>query len=694
MSTPVPDRPQRFGVFNRGLKRLPHLDVFLDGELLRCGLRAPADLTATIGWGKRKYARRARRIAATRNIPFWCIEDGFLRSTGLGVRGYPPLSLVIDRLGIYYDATRPSELEVLIRDGECDEAIRGEARRAMALIRSARLSKYNHAPDLDPASLPAGPKVLVVDQTAGDMSLVCGGADAATFTAMLTAAREENPGATVIIKTHPDVLAGKRQGYFSAVQSRERLILLGDDVNPLSLLDTIDKVYVATSQIGFEALLLGKKVVCFGLPWYAGWGCSDDRHPQLASLRERRPHPRSVEELFIAAYLRYARYLDPESGRRGTIFDVIRHLELNRTITAQSRGTLYCIGMSLWKRAVVIPFLKTPGNRLHFVSTVTALRRTPLPADARLVVWGKGSAAAQAFAAASGIPLWQMEDGFLRSVGLGSDLRLPYSLVLDKGGLYYDPHSRSDLETWLNQAQISEADRHRASRLRATLVREKISKYNVGSGFTLDPQARGRRTILVPGQVEDDASIRFGAPLIATNLALLETVRRHYPEAWIIYKPHPDVVAGNRRGAIPEDCLARLADQTATLANISACLATVDEVHTMTSLAGFEALLLGKTVHCYGGPFYAGWGLTTDHYPLPYRTQRLDLDTLVYGGLIAYPRYVLPHLTGFVGAEAVVSHLIGSNSSIDSRLQSSTLARQLRKISGLLRAIGLLLRNQ
>ena len=39
-------------------------------------------------------------------------------------------------------------------------------------------------------------------------------------------------------------------------------------------------------------------------------------------------------------------------------------------------------------------------------------------------------------------------------------------------------------------------------------------------------------------------------------------------------------------------------------------LGIVDEVHTLTSLTGFEALLRGIEVHAYGGPFYAGWGLT------------------------------------------------------------------------------------
>ena len=74
----------------------------------------------------------------------------------------------------------------------------------------------------------------------------------------------------------------------------------------------------------------------------------------------------------------------------------------------------------------------------------------------------------------------------------------------------------------------------------------------------------------------------------------------------------------------------------------------------MTSLTGFEALLHGRAVHCYGGPFYAGWGLTTDHFPLSHRTRRVSLDELVYAAMLEYPRYVLPGghgAGGFVSAE-------------------------------------------
>ncbi|MBF3314178.1 capsular polysaccharide biosynthesis protein, partial [Leptospira borgpetersenii serovar Hardjo-bovis] len=84
----------------------------------------------------------------------------------------------------------------------------------------------------------------------------------------------------------------------------------------------------------------------------------------------------------------------------------------------------------------------------------------------------------------------------------------------------------------------------------------------------------------------------------------------------------------------------RWADCLATQADIVDVLDQVDEVHTLTSLAGFEALLRGKTVFCYGMPFYAGWGLTHDEYPCPRRTRRLTLNALIHTTLIDYPFYL------------------------------------------------------
>jgi capsular polysaccharide export protein len=259
-----------YGVFNRGLKRLPYLASFLGGEVVCCFWTAPANLTAVVGWGRRKFGRRARRIAEKCTLPFVCLEDGFLRSVGLGSSD-PPLSVVVDDLGIYYDADYPSRLETLISQSRTA----AEMERARALLtdwRRGRVSKYNHTREFT-GTLP--PRyVLVVDQTFGDAAIRHGRADQASFQRMLAAALTEHPTVIVLLKVHPEVLAGRKRGHFdlAAVGKNPRVQVLAEDVHPVALIEQAEAIYTVTSQVGFEGLLWGKPVRTFGMPFYAGWG--------------------------------------------------------------------------------------------------------------------------------------------------------------------------------------------------------------------------------------------------------------------------------------------------------------------------------------------------------------------------------------------------------------------------------------
>ncbi len=252
-------------------------------------------------------------------------------------------------------------------------------------------------------------------------------------------------------------------------------------------------------------------------------------------------------------------------------------------------------------------------------------------------------------------PLLRIEDGFLRSRGLGADLVPPLSLVTDGRGIYYDPSRESDLDA-LVIAGPPPGGEERARRLIRHLTRAGLSKYNSG-GLPLPPLPGGRR-ILVPGQVEDDQAVLLGAGEVRTNLALLERIRLANPEATILYKPHPDVEAGLRAGAIPADRALALADLVVSRADPAALIAACDEVWTLTSTLGFEALLRGKLVTCLGSPFYAGWGLTRDLGPsLSHRLARPTIEALAHAALIAYPRYRDP-LSGLpCPAEVIVDRL-------------------------------------
>ena len=656
--------------FSYKFSRLSYLSAFL-GQPVKFIWKAGKEASAVAGWGHKPKADKARQYAAGHNLPYIAVEDGFLRSLELGCRGAQPLSLVVDHTGIYYDATGPSDLENLLNAGgwETPELLES-ARRAMQAVLRHGLSKYNHAPDAAPGLLgsadSASPRVLVIDQTVGDASVSLGLADASSFAAMLKDAERRFPEGRLFVKTHPDVLAGKKKGYLTEAATVHRATLIAEDVSPLSLLAQADEVYCVTSQMGFEALMLGKPVHCFGMPFYAGWGLTED-----AVSCPRRRRKRTLVEVFAAAYMLYARYINPITGERCDIHDAITRLAVQREKNEANRGFHACFGYSLWKHPHARAFAQSTGASFRFFKYFRGEQRAVACAARHggdVVAWSSKcvDGRLEALCRRAGVPLVRMEDGFIRSVGLGSEFQWPYSLVLDRRGIYYDPSCPSDLEAILQS--LPERAEHdalcaRARALREFIVKKGLTKYNVGeTAFSRERWPSDRRVLLVPGQVEDDASVRRGGCGIAGNLELLREVRRRNPDAFIIYKPHPDVEVRNRKGKIDDAEALRVADDVVRDVRMDALLAVVDEVHTLTSLTGFEALLRGVTVCTYGGPFYAGWGLTDDQAVerdfLARRTARLTLDELTAGVLLLYPSYYDWQTGCFCMAEDVCRRLL------------------------------------
>lgn len=309
-------------------------------------------------------------------------------------------------------------------------------------------------------------------------------------------------------------------------------------------------------------------------------------------------------------------------------------------------GVLYVYDFPRWKWPVVRQCFA--GREVRFLA-----RGASVPPSAWLVLWGM---AAPPEAAAAAARVLRMEDGFLRSVGLGAELVRPMSWVVDGQGMYYDATKPCDLETLLATAEFDDAQRARAARLRADIVAAGLTKYNVGAKTWRRPVGH-QRVILVTGQVESDAALAYGAPNTQSNLGLARAVRSAHPDAYIVYKPHPDVAARLRREGRGEREISLWCDEEVQDVPMGGLLTEVDEVHVMTSLAGFEALLREKAVTCHGQPFYAGWGLTRDIVPPPRRGRKLMLDELVAGALIEYPLYLDRRGSALIDAEAAVADL-------------------------------------
>ncbi|MBE9604419.1 beta-3-deoxy-D-manno-oct-2-ulosonic acid transferase [Acetobacteraceae bacterium H6797] len=351
------------------------------------------------------------------------------------------------------------------------------------------------------------------------------------------------------------------------------------------------------------------------------------------------PHP-ALRRLFAAS-----RWCDPFREAPCGAAEGLALLGLWRETAARNRRVAVCLGMQFWKRErMAALFAHAEGGPVFTGQASAALSaaRKAKPPGA-VAAWATRMPPGFADQAReAGVETLYVEDGFIRSAGLGAGFLPGASYALDRSGPYYDPRVETDLERLLSTATFDPALLARAAALRQAVVRLGISKYNMPGQAPALRAPAGRPVVLVPGQVENDASVRWGGGAVKTNLALLHAAREARPEAWIVYKPHPDVTAGYRPGRIAAADLAGLADEVLPEAPIVPLLDAAEEVHTITSQTGFEALLRGRRVVTYGKPFYAGWGLTEDREPPARRHRRLTLDELVAGCLILYPRYIDP----------------------------------------------------
>ncbi|EAJ5677723.1 capsular polysaccharide biosynthesis protein [Campylobacter lari] len=588
-----------------------------------------------IGWGRKKSGLKAVELAKKYNARFLLLEDGFLRSLNLGMENSPSFSNVKDDVGIYYDATTPSKLENILNTYEFDSKELEQAKKAIELIKKEKLSKYNNNLCVPKELFNINEeRVLIITQVANDASLKFGLAENFLTHDIINEAIKENPNAKIYIKIHPDVLSGKKQSDFDVQDLSSKCVVIKENYNPIELLSCFKKVYTKTSGMGFEALMLGCECVCYGVPFYAGWGLTQDKQ-----VCKRRLKKRSLEEVFYTAYILYSEYFNPYLNQKSDIFDTMYTLAKYKKIEQANSNTLYFLGFSKWKREYIKPFFKAKNNKIIFLNSLDELYKANLNPEDKIFIWGKKydkTLLAKDF----NNEIFLVEDGFLRSVFLGSDLTRPFSLIIDSKGLYVDPSKSSDLEDILQNHEFDESLKQRAKKLITTITQNKFSKYNGLKHEKLNFNTN-KKIILIPAQVEDDASMILGGAGYDT-LKLLQSVRKANENAFIVFKPHPDVLSGNRNGLKDKSIILKYCDEIIENISIDSAINACDEVHTITSTSGFDALLRGKKVVVYGKPFYAGWGLTSDLHEIPRRTRMLSLEELVAGVLILYPRYIHP----------------------------------------------------
>lgn len=431
---------------------------------------------------------------------------------------------------------------------------------------------------------------------------------------------------------------------------RERVVVEGGGavclpVNPSSLLGAAQEVFVLAGIVSsLVALAALSGLTLWNVSRSGGW-------PDF-------PDP-DAHGKAVALLLDYTHYQCPYTGAPFPVEAASTLLIEWRNILRQNREIAVCSGMAWWKRKRISEFFSTADSRRPkplFRRSVKVIVTAALRGRGGIAVWStRMPRGLETAARSTHLPLYRVEDGFIRSAGLGSGMLPPASIIVDRLGVYYDPRTPSDLESILSTHPLGPDLQARAGRLVETIVTLAVSKYAHGGASPSLEAPKGRKVILVPGQVADDLSVLLGGASVGGNLELLRRVRESEPEAFIVYRPHPDVDAGHRKGAIADSVILEFADRICRESAMAPLLDAVDEVHTLTSLAGFEALMRCKPVTTYGQPFYAGWGLTRDYEPVTRRTRQLNREQLVAATLLLYPRYIDPLTRLPCGPETLIS---------------------------------------
>ncbi|MCJ2035445.1 capsular biosynthesis protein [Methylobacterium sp. J-068] len=437
------------------------------------------------------------------------------------------------------------------------------------------------------------------------------------------------------------IVAGSEGCPVILAASPERLRIIGRPVDPWALFPRVRRVLVADWRHACEARLAGAEVVCLG----------DAGKPPGSDAP-------TTEELVALRYGGGTHYFDPWTREPISFGDCLERVVWLRGRFAGNDRPTVLVGISRWKRPALDAFMRGPhGDPIHTMTAEDAVAAARLH-RARVLVWAtRMPERLEPLCAEEGVPLARIEDGFLRSVGLGASLQPGASIVVDDRGIYYDPRTESRLATILRTATFAPDLVARARALREGVIERRLTKYNVGLSEDTATWPKDRRIVLVPGQVEDDASVMHGSPIVRSNRDLLRAARARNPDAFLLYKPHPDVEAGFRPGTIPEAEILGLADRIVGGLSIVDLLDRAHHVETMTSLTGFEALIRGLSVAVHGRPFYSGWGLSEDLAPGADRGRRLALDELVAGTLLLYPLYLDPVAMKPCSAEQLLDRL-------------------------------------
>lgn len=262
-----------------------------------------------------KHPDRVKLICRKHGIPLKFVEDGFLRSVGLGIEKSRPLSLVIDEKAMHFDAFKRSTLDEILnthdfsKDAAC---IQVADEFATAIFNGT--TKYMRRDSGDSLGEALGIEtnedvVVVLGQVEDDLSIKYGAERFLSGVELVKIAAIENPHSRILYRPHPEALTRKKEHYSDPRSVEDICEIVGLRWSLNETLGIASRAYTVTSFAGFEAALRGIKVDLFGLPFYGGWGFTNDRHS--IPIEDKRNRQLNPIEVLAGALVLYPAYFHP-----------------------------------------------------------------------------------------------------------------------------------------------------------------------------------------------------------------------------------------------------------------------------------------------------------------------------------------------------------------------------------------------
>jgi len=434
-------------------------------------------------------------------------------------------------------------------------------------------------------------------------------------------------------------------------------IIEREEINSIKLLKQMDIVFTKTSYLGFEGLLVGCEVICYGLPFYAGWGVTHDLYGAESYIFRRYRKNVSIMDLYTAVFLIHNKYFNPYKNKETPLgkdiykkdsFMILKDdieemnnknkkvnilLKNNKTIEVykvDDENSLdnilntiikYKSYLSYKNRVFVINNSKERIKKVEFLKNVEGdiiylkeneINMNDIYKNDYFIFIGS---------------LNEYGSKILELKHLGCENIYYYKEVpnkidkniktffLDQKNHYQNYKFQSDLEDKINnKIVIGVLDKEEPNKYIDKYIENKITQFKKGKYSFEELKSKiNRKIIVVIGQYEKSDSIKY-AGLGLSNKDLIEKVKEDYPDYYLIFKPHPK---SNEK--LPKDIVNKI--DLISLENVYGLISIADEVATISSFVGLEAMLINNNIStiCYGLPFYAGWGVTIDKSSIEYQ---------------------------------------------------------------------------